>query len=57
MSPSLHQLPAQLDDAETRARRPHVNMLVNRQVVQTLKMRSCLERQLAAFFDKDSTLR
>lgn len=51
MSPSLHQLPTQLDDAETKARRPHVDMLVNRQVVQTLKMRSQIERHLARFFD------
>ena len=51
LSPSLHQLPSQLGDAETRARRPHVDMLVNRQVVQTLKMRSHIERHLAAFFD------
>lgn len=51
MSPALHQLPDQLNDVETRARRPHVDMLVNRQVLQTLKMRSAIERHLAGFFD------
>ncbi|GAB7356076.1 hypothetical protein MBLNU459_g6690t1 [Dothideomycetes sp. NU459] len=51
VSPSLHQLPKQLDDAETRARRPHVDMLVHRHVVQTLRMRSHIERHLASFFD------
>lgn len=53
MSPSLHQLPAQLDDAETRARRPHVDMLVNRHVIQTLKMRSQIERHLISFLERD----
>jgi lysyl-tRNA synthetase class 2 len=52
MSPSLHQIPAQLDDPETRARRPHVDMLVHRQAVQTLKVRSAIERGIAAFFDQ-----
>lgn len=51
MSPSLHQIPAHLDDAETRARKPHVDMLVHRQVVQTLKIRSAVERNISAFFD------
>lgn len=51
MSPSLHQIPAQLDDAETRARRPHVDMLVNAQVIQTMKIRSAIERNIASFFD------
>ncbi|KAI5272436.1 lysyl-tRNA synthetase-like protein [Aureobasidium subglaciale] len=52
MSPSLHQIPAQLDDAETRARRPHVDMLVHRQAVQTLRIRSAIERGISTFFDK-----
>ncbi|KAH0166155.1 class II aaRS and biotin synthetase, partial [Aureobasidium melanogenum] len=51
MSPSLHQIPAQLDDAETRARRPHVDMLVHRQAVQTLRIRSAIERGISTFFD------
>ncbi|KAL1302647.1 hypothetical protein AAFC00_003014 [Neodothiora populina] len=53
MAPSLHQLPDQLDDAEVRARRPHVDMLVNPEVIQTLKMRSQIERRIASFFDNE----
>lgn len=50
LSPSLHQIPSVLDDAETRARHPHVDMLVNPDVIQTLKTRHHVETGLDRFF-------
>ncbi|KAF7846213.1 hypothetical protein BT93_L4833 [Corymbia citriodora subsp. variegata] len=50
VSPSLHQLPEQLDNAETLARRPHINMLVHPETVQVLKMRSRIDEHLDWFF-------
>ncbi|KAJ9628829.1 mitochondrial lysine-tRNA synthetase [Taxawa tesnikishii (nom. ined.)] len=49
MAPSLHQLPRKLDDPETRARKPHVDMLVNHTLVRTLKTRSDIIRCLTDF--------
>ncbi|PNS17364.1 Lysine--tRNA ligase, mitochondrial [Sphaceloma murrayae] len=49
-SPSLHQVPITLDDAETRARKPHVGMLVDPKEIQTQSMRSRIEEHLITFF-------
>lgn len=51
MSPSLHQIPEALDDAETRARQRHVDMLVNPAAVQTLRVRHIIERAMHDFFN------
>ena len=53
LSPALHQIPETLDDAETRARRRHVDMLVHPEVIQTLRVRHLVEQHLIEFFDKD----
>lgn len=53
LSPSLHQIPDVLEDAETRARSRHVDMLVNPESVQTLKVRSHVEQALNDFFRND----
>ncbi|GAB7341902.1 hypothetical protein MBLNU457_g0211t1 [Dothideomycetes sp. NU457] len=46
-SPSLHQIPNILDDAEAKARRPHVATLVNLEELETLQMRSHIETWIA----------
>ncbi|KAF2719626.1 class II aaRS and biotin synthetase [Polychaeton citri CBS 116435] len=53
LSPSLHQVPDVLEDAETRARQRHVDMLVNKEAVQTLLVRSEVERALNTFLAQD----
>jgi lysyl-tRNA synthetase class 2 len=54
MSPSLHQIPEVLDDAETRASKRHVDMLVNPATIQTLRVRHIVERAMHDFFnDRD----
>ncbi|PSK35029.1 Lysine--tRNA ligase, mitochondrial [Elsinoe australis] len=45
-SPSLHQIPAALEDAETKARKPHVNMLVDPAELQTHIMRGRIEQHI-----------
>ncbi|GAB7364658.1 hypothetical protein MBLNU230_g5460t1 [Neophaeotheca triangularis] len=51
LSPSLHQIPSTLQDAETRARQPHVDMLTNSLAIQTLKVRHIVEKHLTTFLD------
>jgi lysyl-tRNA synthetase class 2 len=51
LSPSLHQIPAVLEDASKRAVHPHVDMLVNPIAVQTIRVRHYVERALTNFFD------
>ncbi|KAF2150737.1 class II aaRS and biotin synthetase [Myriangium duriaei CBS 260.36] len=51
-SPSLHQVPTKLEHTETKARRPHVGMLVNPAETQTLRLRSRIETLLARWFDE-----
>lgn len=51
LAPSLHQVPAVLEDASTRAAQPHVDMLVNPVAVQTLRVRHHVERTLTDFLD------
>lgn len=46
LAPSLHQIPLQLDDPETRARRPHTDMIVNGQLQETLRVRSRIEQTI-----------
>lgn len=52
LSPSLHQIPQSLDDAETRARRPHVDMLVNAEAIEALRIRHCIDNALNRFFSE-----
>lgn len=49
LSPALHQIPLKLDDQATKARKPHVDMLVNERAVQTLRVRSRLELSMMDF--------
>ncbi|WPH04924.1 Hypothetical protein R9X50_00782100 [Acrodontium crateriforme] len=49
LSPSLHQIPETLTDAETRARHRHVDMLVNPEPTRTLRIRHQLERSIDDF--------
>lgn len=50
LAPSLHQIPDTLDDAETRSTNRPVDMLVNAEAVQTLRVRHLVERHLNDFF-------
>ena len=50
MSPSLHQVPDALDDAETRAKSRHVDMLVNPSSIQPLIVRDRITRTLRTYF-------
>ena len=53
LSPSLHQIPETLEDAETRTRNRHVDMLVNRSAGQTLRVRHAVEQNINDFFDAE----
>ena len=50
LTPSLHQLPTELLDKATRIRNRHVDLLVNRQTADTLKLRSHVVQCLREFF-------
>lgn len=56
LAPSLPQLPRKLSDAEARIRNRHVDMLVNDQVNQTLRLRSQVIQFIRGFLLKDSFL-
>lgn len=53
LAPSLHQIPETLEDAETRARNRHVDMLVNPSAIQALRVRHIIEQHLNTFFTAD----
>ncbi|RMY69949.1 hypothetical protein D0863_06101 [Hortaea werneckii] len=52
LSPSLHQIPETLDDAETRARNRHVDMLANPSSVQPLLVRHHVVQALRNHLNK-----
>ncbi|KAI5367468.1 Class II Aminoacyl-tRNA synthetase/Biotinyl protein ligase (BPL) and lipoyl protein ligase (LPL) [Septoria linicola] len=52
LSPSLHQIPESLEDAEARARNRHVDMLVNPEAIETLQVRHHVEAKMQDFFNK-----
>ncbi|OTA38702.1 hypothetical protein BTJ68_01181 [Hortaea werneckii EXF-2000] len=52
LSPSLHQIPETLDDAETRARNRHVDMLANPSAVQPLLVRHHIIQALRDHLNK-----
>ncbi|RMY53609.1 hypothetical protein D0863_13890 [Hortaea werneckii] len=52
LSPSLHQIPDTLDDAETRARNRHVDMLANPSSVQPLLVRHHIVQALRDHLNK-----
>jgi lysyl-tRNA synthetase class 2 len=52
LAPSLHQIPDSLDP-ETRARKRHVDMLVNPSAAQVLKIRNMVEKSLTSFLDSE----
>ncbi|KAH8596568.1 hypothetical protein B0O99DRAFT_651352 [Bisporella sp. PMI_857] len=54
LSPSLAKLPTVLEDRETRIRNRHVDLLVNRKVVDTLRARSHIIRYMRDFLLKDN---
>ncbi|KUJ24569.1 lysyl-tRNA synthetase [Mollisia scopiformis] len=56
LSPSLTLLPSKLDDRETRIRNRHVDLLVNHEVAQTLKLRSHMIQHMRDFLLKDGFL-
>jgi len=56
MSPTLANLPTELEDRETRIRNRHVDLLVNRKVVDTLRARSHIVRYLRDYLLKDNFL-
>ncbi|KAI9047831.1 hypothetical protein LZ554_008539 [Drepanopeziza brunnea f. sp. 'monogermtubi'] len=56
LSPSLASLPKTLDDRETRVRNRHVDMLVNKPVVETLRLRSHIIQTIRSFLLADSFL-
>ena len=53
LSPSLHQIPETLEDAETRKRNRHVDMLVNPAAIQTLRVRAAVEKRIASYLDDE----
>ncbi|KAK3701643.1 mitochondrial lysine-tRNA synthetase [Vermiconidia calcicola] len=53
LSPSLHQIPETLEDAGTRARSRHVDMLVNHSAIQTLRVRHLVEKHLRDYLDDE----
>ena len=56
LSPTLVKLPTELTDRETRIRNRHVDLLVNRNVVDTLRARSHIIRYLRDYLIKDDFL-
>ncbi|KAL9072487.1 MAG: hypothetical protein Q9157_005071 [Trypethelium eluteriae] len=48
---SLHQVPDELVDSERRSRSPHVNLIVNRQPRDTLRMRHHVEKFMRDFLE------
>lgn len=50
-APALAPLPARLLDADTRALRRHVDLLVNPAAAATLRLRACVLREMRAFFE------
>jgi lysyl-tRNA synthetase, class II len=57
VSPSLHQIPDTLDDAETRTRHRHVDMLVHPETIHPLIVRSLIENELNDFFQSQSFIK
>lgn len=49
-APSLHQIPTAIQDAETNARKPHLNMLTDPDICSVLKARSRIEHELNKYF-------
>ncbi|KAH7403163.1 hypothetical protein BKA64DRAFT_668464 [Cadophora sp. MPI-SDFR-AT-0126] len=54
LSPSLASLPRTLEDRETRVRNRHVDMLVNSNVAETLRLRSHIIQNMRDFLLKDN---
>ncbi|KAK0128161.1 hypothetical protein ONS95_000142 [Cadophora gregata] len=54
VSPSLASHPLTLEDRETRIRNRHVDMLVNKSVVETLRLRSHIIQNMRDFLLKDN---
>ncbi len=52
LAPTLHQIPATLEDPETRVRNRHLDMLVNDEAVLAIRMRHVVEHHLNDFFHK-----
>ncbi|KAI9652158.1 MAG: hypothetical protein M1829_001829 [Trizodia sp. TS-e1964] len=53
LSPSLHQLPEELLDPETKRRNRHTELLINQQAADTLRLRSHIVQYLRNFFIQD----
>lgn len=56
LTPCLASLPRTLEDRETRVRNRHVDLLVNREAVETLRLRSHIIQYLRDFLLKDQFL-
>ncbi len=56
LSPSLASLPRELDDRETRIRNRHVDLLINKEVADTIRARSYIIQNLRDFLLKDNFL-
>lgn len=55
LAPSLHQIPSQLDDAETKSKNRHVDMLVHPETtIHTLRVRHVIENYLSTYFNAAS---
>ncbi|PIA89315.1 Lysine--tRNA ligase, cytoplasmic [Cercospora beticola] len=52
LAPSLHQIPESLEDPEARARNRHVDMLVNPEAIETIKVRHQVEAKMQDFFNR-----
>ncbi|KAI9659987.1 MAG: hypothetical protein M1821_001339 [Bathelium mastoideum] len=51
LATSLHQVPKELTDLERRSRSPHVDLIVNRQPRDTLRMRHHIEKFIREFLE------
>ena len=56
LAPSLPNLPHKLEDPETRIRNRHVDLLVNRRVADTIRVRSHIIQYIRDFLLKDNFL-
>ena len=56
LAPSLPNLPHKLEDPETRIRNRHVDLLVNRRVADTIRVRSHIIQYIRGFLLKDNFL-
>ncbi|GJC84961.1 lysine--tRNA ligase, mitochondrial [Colletotrichum liriopes] len=56
LSPTMEQIPQTLTDPETKSRKRHVDMMVNPEVADTLRLRSHITKYMRDYFHEQSFL-